>query len=83
VALDADGVWRPVPVAAHRTVPRMPAPARDDTEDENAGEAGAGDGAGDDWVRRLTVLTGWARPARRPDVDRARVEARAGTVAAG
>ncbi|WP_432030927.1 hypothetical protein [Streptomyces sp. 1222.5] len=70
-AHDAAGVLRPVLVAAHRQVPHMPAPAPNENEDE--------EGAGVDWVRRLREITGWSRPARRPEVDWARVQARLGT----
>ncbi|MFF8867681.1 hypothetical protein ACF08B_37200 [Streptomyces sp. NPDC015139] len=70
-AHDAAGVLRPVLVAAHRQVPDMPAAARK----ENEGEGGAGV----DWVRRLREITGWSRPARRPEVDWVRVQSRVGT----
>lgn len=32
-----------------------------------------------DWVRQLTVITGWTLPARRPDLDWAEAESRLGS----
>ncbi|KOV76608.1 MULTISPECIES: SMI1/KNR4 family protein [unclassified Streptomyces] len=66
-ARDAEGVERPVLVVAHREVPEPLAVAPDEGEDV-------------DWVERLIRITGWTRPARRPDVDWAKVESRLGTV---
>jgi hypothetical protein len=61
---DAEGAVRPVLVGARREVPELLAVAP---------------GEDVDWVRRLVRITGWVRPARKPDVDWAEVESRLGT----
>ncbi|WP_031026005.1 SMI1/KNR4 family protein [Streptomyces sp. NRRL WC-3725] len=66
-ARDAEGIERPVLVVAHREVPEPLAVAPDEGEDV-------------DWVERLIRITGWTRPARRPDVDWVEVESRLGTL---
>ncbi|MGW1411262.1 SMI1/KNR4 family protein [Streptomyces sp. NPDC002403] len=65
-ARDAEGAERPVLVVAHREVPELLAVAPDEDDDV-------------DWMERLRRITGWARPAQRPDVDWAEVESRLGT----
>ncbi|MFF2330009.1 MULTISPECIES: hypothetical protein [unclassified Streptomyces] len=65
-ARDAEGVERPVLVVAHREVPQPLAVAPDTGGDV-------------DWTERLRGITGWTRPAQRPDVDWAEVESRLGT----
>ncbi|MFJ5723148.1 SMI1/KNR4 family protein [Streptomyces sp. NPDC093149] len=65
-ARDAEGTERPVLTVAHREVPEPLAVAPDEGEDV-------------DWVERLIRVTGWARPAQRPDMPWAEVESRLGT----
>ncbi|WP_406064743.1 hypothetical protein OG462_37185 [Streptomyces sp. NBC_01077] len=49
--------------------------------DEGGGEGeseGLGESGGVDWTERLGRITGWTRPAQRPDVDWVEVESRLG-----
>ncbi|MFE5484654.1 SMI1/KNR4 family protein [Streptomyces sp. NPDC056527] len=63
-ARDPEGAERPVLAVARREVPAPSAISPDDDID---------------WVERLVLITGWAEPAQRPDVDWAEVESRLGT----
>ncbi|MCX5388727.1 SMI1/KNR4 family protein [Streptomyces sp. NBC_00094] len=69
-ARDAEGAERPVLAVAHREVPEPLAVTPEEDEDV-------------DWMERLGRITGWTRPAQRPDVDWAEVEARLGTALPG
>ncbi|MFJ4356697.1 hypothetical protein ACIP25_10540 [Streptomyces massasporeus] len=69
-ARDGAGIERPVLVVARREVPEPLAPARDQD---------AGVDVDVDWMQRLTRITGWSEPARRPDVDWTETESRLGT----
>ncbi|MFE8007864.1 SMI1/KNR4 family protein [Streptomyces sp. NPDC057418] len=60
-----EGAGRPVLVVAHRKVPEPLAVAPHEVGDV-------------DWMDRLRRITGWTRPAQRPDVDWAEVESRLG-----
>ncbi|WP_406460237.1 SMI1/KNR4 family protein [Streptomyces sp. NBC_00111] len=66
-ARDNEGVERPVLVVAQRQVPELPAIPPDQYGNV-------------DWMERLIRITGWSQPAERPDVHRAEVESRLGTV---
>ncbi|MFJ7179686.1 hypothetical protein ACIQXA_25570 [Streptomyces massasporeus] len=64
-ARDGTGMERPVLVVARREVPEPPAPAREGDADV-------------DWMERLTRITGWSGPARRPGLDWTQTETRLG-----
>ncbi|MEU9576763.1 hypothetical protein [Streptomyces chilikensis] len=64
-----DGDWLRRLAAVHREVPAL--------------TRASGTGGGVDWSRRLVEITGWTRPARRPDVDWAETESRLGTALPG
>ena len=67
-ARDAEGAERPVLTVAHREVPQPLAVVPDEDVD---------------WMERLKEITGWTRPAQRPDVDWAEMESRLGTALPG
>jgi hypothetical protein len=87
-ARNAEGVELPVLAVARREGHASPPAARHQAVHWSPGgevpaSLAVAPGEDVDWFRRLVAITGWTRPARRPDVDWAVMEARLGTALPG